>query len=280
MDKEKDGGEFKSPAPSLGIIRLDYDYPPASGDIDSPDSFPYDVYYKVVPGLTFQMCQNGKLTKDVEHRFKEAVQWLINEKNVKGITGDCGFMMYFQELARKVTHIPVFMSALCQLPAVTCMFAQHEQIIILTANGKTLEPMRDLIRNECGVDTQDKRYHIIGCEDVDGFEAVALGEKVDTKKVEPGVVKKALMALEKYPESRAFLLECTELPPYADAIRFKTGLPVFDSITACNFFMCGFKDNVRFGRQNWQDEWDGKQEKYKFGDNLTEEERKVLVNKP
>jgi len=31
----------------------------------------------------------------------------------------------------------------------------------------------------------------VGCEDVDGFEAVALGEKVDTAKVEPGVVKKA-----------------------------------------------------------------------------------------
>ena len=29
----------KELAPSLGVIRLDYDYPPAPGDIDSPDSF-------------------------------------------------------------------------------------------------------------------------------------------------------------------------------------------------------------------------------------------------
>ena len=35
----------KELAPSLGVIRLDYDYPPAPGDIDSPDSFPYKVYY-------------------------------------------------------------------------------------------------------------------------------------------------------------------------------------------------------------------------------------------
>jgi len=41
---------------SLGIIRLDYDYPPAPGDIDSELSFAYDVHYKVVPGLTFAMC--------------------------------------------------------------------------------------------------------------------------------------------------------------------------------------------------------------------------------
>lgn len=82
------------------------------------------------------------------------------------------------------------MSALAQLPGVTCAFDKSEQIIIVTANGKTLEPMKDLIRDECGVDTQDPRYHIIGCEDVDGFEAVALGEAVDTARVMPGVVAK------------------------------------------------------------------------------------------
>jgi len=85
----------KELAPSLGVIRLDYDYPPAPGDIDSPDSFPYKVYYKVVPGLSFEMCQSGNLTEEVKDRFKESIQWLVNEKNVSGITGDCGFMMYF-----------------------------------------------------------------------------------------------------------------------------------------------------------------------------------------
>ena len=41
---------------SLGIIRLDYDYPPAIGDIDHYDTFNYKVYYKVIAGLTFEMC--------------------------------------------------------------------------------------------------------------------------------------------------------------------------------------------------------------------------------
>lgn len=267
-------------AACLGVIRLDYDYPPAPGDIDCPDSFDCDVYYKVVPGLTFEMCQEGKMTEEVEKRFKESIKWLVEEKKVHGITGDCGFMMNFQSIARQVTKIPIFMSSLCQLPAVTCAYAETEQIIIMTANGKSLEPMRDLIRDECGVDTQDKRYNIVGCEDVPHFgEAVANGDKVNTKKATPGIVKKAVEALKKYPKSRAFLLECTELPPYSDAIRFNTGLPVYDSITACQFFISGHKDNARFGLQDWQDEWDGKQEDYQYGDNLTEEEKDELVNK-
>ena len=44
----------------LGVIRLDYDYPPISGDIDSPESFSYDVVYRTVPGFTFEMAQSGR----------------------------------------------------------------------------------------------------------------------------------------------------------------------------------------------------------------------------
>lgn len=93
------------------------------------------------------------MTKDVQKEFDKAIYHLANVKKVSGITGDCGFMMWFQERARQITSKPVFMSALSQLPGVTCAFAAHEQIIIMTANGKTLEPMRELIRDECGVDT-------------------------------------------------------------------------------------------------------------------------------
>ena len=284
-DKFKESAKYiltektnKSPAPTLGVLRLDYDYPPAKGDVDCPESFPYEVFYKVVPGLTFEMCQSGVLTDDVKENLINSVQWLVEEKKVRGITGDCGFMMYYQSLVREITQIPVFMSALCQLPAVTCAYSGKEQIIIMTANGSALENMTELIRTECGV--RQERYHIIGCEDVPGFEAVALGERVNTEEVEPGIVEKALEALRQFPQSRAFLLECTELPPYADAIRQKTGLPVFDAITACNFFIGSLQDDPRFGLQDWQCEWERKQDKYSYGDNLTEVEMENLVYKP
>ena len=111
--------------------------------------------------------------------------------------------------------------------------------------------MKDLIRDECGVDTQNQRFHIIGAEHVDGFEAVIQGGKVDTQKVEPGMVKLCTDALVQYPLARAFLFECTELPPYSDAVRHATGLAVYDSITNCDFFINGFRDNERFGKNNW-----------------------------
>ena len=81
-------------AACLGIIRLDYDYPPAPGDIDSPDSFGYDVHYRVIPGFTFTVCQFNTMDEACKGRFKEGVEFLVNEKKVSGITGDCGFMMW------------------------------------------------------------------------------------------------------------------------------------------------------------------------------------------
>lgn len=268
----------KREAACLGVVRLDYNYPPAPGDIDSPESYSYDVYYRVVPGLTFEMCQSGKMTDDVKVEFVDAIRYL-EKKGVSGITGDCGFMMYFQALARQHTRKPVFMSALAQLPAVTCAFSRTELIAVFTANSTTLAPMRDLIKDECGVDPDEKRFVIVGCQDVPGFEAVAAGDKVDVKAVTPGMVEKAKQVLKQHPNIRAFLLECTELPPYADAIRAVTGLPVYDAITACDYFITGMQDNKRFGLNDWQEAWDGKQEAYTFGSNLNAEERARLVNK-
>jgi len=265
-------------AACLGVIRLDYDYPPAPGDIDNPESFGYDVYYRVVPGLTFSMCQSGDMTPQVELNFKEAVRYLVS-KGVSGITGDCGFMMYFQQLARRITPIPVFMSSLACLPAVTCGFSFREMIAIFTANSTTLSPMRRLIKDECGVDPEEKRFLIVGCQDIPGFEAVAVGGKVDVAKVTPGMVKLGQQVLNDHPTVRGILLECTELPPYADALRCALKIPVWDAITCCDFFMTGVQDNVRFGLNNWQQAWDGQQDSYSFGSNLTAAQKSQLVNK-
>ena len=74
--------------------------------------------------------------------------------------------------------------------------------------------------------------------------ACAYGAKVDTAKVGPGMVNKALSVIDKYPNIRCILMECTELPPYSDAVRAATGLPVFDAITGCDLFLNSFIDNL------------------------------------
>ena len=224
------------------------------------------------------MCQDDKITTKVDRAMHKAVKWLIDEKNVSGISGDCGFMMYIQEEIRAMTPKPVFMSALAQMPSITTALSPESSIIIVTANGKTLKPMQDLIASECGFHTKDSRFIVVGCEDVPGFEAVAVGGKVDTAVVEPGVVALINQTLKANPAVACILMECTELPPYSDAVRASTGLPVFDAITNCDFFINAFKDNERFGMNDWQHDWDGVQDVYKFGHELDDSDRKHLEN--
>jgi len=235
---------------TLGVIRLDYHYPPAPGDIDHPGSYAYKVHYHMVKGFTFEMCQSGKMTEEVEAAFIEGIK-ALEALGASVITGDCGFMMWFQQLARRHTSLPVIMSSLASLPAICCAHSMQEQVAVFTANGKSLEPMRELIKVECGIDPEDTRFIFVGCEDVPGFEAVALGEKVDVEKVTPGIVAKAQKILADHPQVKNILLECTELPPYADALRHATGLPVFDAITTCDFFMTSRMENPKFGVEGY-----------------------------
>ena len=171
------------------------------------------------------------------------------------------------------------MSSLCAAPSVAAAYAKDELIAIFTANSNSLEPMRTLIKEECGIDPHDHRFVIVGCQDVPIFgKAVAEGLKVDWEAATPHIVQLAKDTVKENPELRAFIFECTELPPYSDAVREATGLPVFDSITTSNAFIASMQDNPRFGKNDWQDKWDGKQDKYKLGYNLSYEDQQKLKN--
>jgi len=268
---------IKQQAPSLGVVRLDYNYPPSAGDIDAPGSYDYDVIYRCVPGLTFEMAQSGKMTFAVQKEFEAAIKYLEG-KGVSGITGDCGFMMAFQPLARDIAKVPVFMSSMVQSPMISVAFDKFDQILVLTANSETLKPQKEILMSHCGFDVDDDRFIIRGCQDVPGFEAVAKGEKVDVEYVTPGMVKMVAGILEEIPSIRSILLECTELPPYSDALRKEFDLPVFDAITCADFFVSARKDNPRFGLNQWQNDWDGTIEEYSFAQNLSADERSRVLN--
>jgi hypothetical protein len=59
--------------------------------------------------------------------------------------------------------------------------------------------------------------------------------EIDLDVIEQEVLGTALRALAEHPGIQAFVLECTDLPPYSEAIRRQSGLPVFDFITMVNF---------------------------------------------
>merc|ERR1712179_328925 len=133
----------------------------------------------------------GKMTNAVQQRFIESCHWLIDEKKVNVITGDCGFMVYFQEAALSIAKskpVCFVMSSLLQLKSIQATLSPNDEIFVLTANGVALGNMAPAFEAACGFSIVDPRVKIVGCEDVPGFQAVADGGKVDVAKVDPGIV--------------------------------------------------------------------------------------------
>merc|ERR1719247_303608 len=139
---------------------------------------------------------------------------------------------------------------------VSVAYDKFDKVMIMTANAKTLKPQKDCLLSNCGFNVDDDRFIIIGAQEVPGFDAVERGEKVDVEFVTPGIVKLIQDNLKKFPTVRAIIMECTELPPYSDAVRAATGLPVWDAITNADFFISAYKDNPRFGLNEWQLPWE------------------------
>ena len=246
--KAKHLERFKQRTQRMGIIRIDYDYPPIPGDVDDPDTFEFRTRQVVCPKLTFEMAQEGTYNDVVKANLRNCVL-LLEGSGCVGITGDCGFMQAYQELVGDMTNLPVFLSSLMQCSALASAYQESEKILVLTANSEALTPETlSRLLSSCHLKKEvHDRFVIMGCQEgVDGFDAVAKGEKVNASVVRPSLLKKVETFLAKDPQIQAILLECTELPAYADALREKFKLPVFDAVTLIDYFHAARVDNPNF----------------------------------
>lgn len=236
--------------PAIGILRIDYTYPPALGDAAHPNSYYYRTPHATIKGLSFEDAQKGAPLTPAQRTAMEAGLRALEGKKVMGIAGDCGFLQNYQADAREMSRVPTFISPLLQAPMLARMYAPHEHILVVTANGAALKPQMPKLLGQCTVrdPATQKRFLVVGCEDVPGFgEEIAAGKKIDVERVTPEMLKLVNRELAAMPTIRCILLECTELPPYADALRQATGLPVLDVITLVDFFHGAISENPYFG---------------------------------
>mmetsp|Transcript_87695 Transcript_87695/g.151994 ORF Transcript_87695/g.151994 Transcript_87695/m.151994 type:complete len:585 (+) Transcript_87695:76-1830(+) len=231
-------------APVLGVVQLDTNEPTKKAFNPCHASMGYDIIYKEVEKLTFEMAGKGEMTEEAGKNFDEAIKYLEG-KGCSAITGDCGLMMAFQNRARKVAKVPALMSSMVQCPAIACSLEPEEKILIVTKDAETLRMQKGELLKDCGFDVETARFSIVGISDIDMSKP--------TKEVQPAIVKKVADTLKGDRSIRAILLESTQLPPYADALRAITKLPVWDCVTMVDFITSSYMDNPRFGLNDWQE---------------------------
>lgn len=201
------------------------------GNSTNPASYDYDVRFHRVSGANVHTILEKPDQAVLRTMIADAR--LMVSQGTKAITTSCGFNAIFQrELARAV-GVPVFTSSLLQVPFARQIHGPESEICIMTANASALGPEH---LRAVGIASSDG-LHILGLEQCPEWNRMFAepDAEIDLDVIEQEVLGTARRALDAHPGIRAFVLECTDLPPYSAAIRRQSGLPVFDFITMVNY---------------------------------------------
>ena len=230
--------DVSSKTPLIGILCWERDSLPRGllqleklpGNSTNPETFEFPVRYCRIKGANIHTILENPSQNVLQSMIGEARK--MEEQGVRAITTSCGFNAIFQRELADSVHVPVFTSSLMQMPLVQNMLGEQQSVGVITAKKTALTE-----KHLQSVGIKDRRsIHIEGLETSAEWNKIFTSpdEDLDINTVENDVVHIACSMM-KVADIGAFILECTDLPPFADAIRKATGRPVFDFVTLTNF---------------------------------------------
>ena len=218
---------------SVGILMLEAQFPRIPGDMGNALSWEFPVQYRVVrnasPDLVVRRGAPGLLPL-----FIEAARDLV-ASGVDGITTNCGFLSLFQADLAAAVEVPVAASSLMQVAMVNALLSPGKRCGVLTISASTLTEAH------LRAAKVPEGTPIGTTEGGREFTRAILGNEpmldVDAARQDNVDAARALTAA--HTGLGALVLECTNMTPYAPAIRAATGLPVFSMLSFVNGFQSG-----------------------------------------
>jgi len=218
---------------SVGILMLDARFPRILGDMGNALTWPFPVHYKIVrdasPDRVVRQRAEGLL-----ETFVDAAHELVAD-GVDGITTNCGFLSLFQDRLAEAVEIPVATSSLMQVDMVNRTLPPGKRAGVLTISGSTLSAEHLSL---AGVPVGTP---IGSTENGQEFTRVILGDEpeLDVGLARQDNVAAAEKLVADNPNLGAIVLECTNMVPYAAAIRDAVGMPVFSIESFIRWFQAG-----------------------------------------
>ncbi len=227
----------------LGVIMLDTKFPRIKGDIGNADTWDFPVVYKKVEGIGAKEILLAN--RQVFNKFLQTAFELENQ-GVTAITTSCGLTILFQRELVQALHVPIFTSSVLILPLLRQILGYGRKICILTASARVLT--KEVLK-QVNIDDQ-----MVTIREIDGeeFKSVFLynKEEMDLIKVANEVAETARISKEQE-DIEAFILECTNLAPFAGIIQAATNVPVFDIRDLVRFVRSGFIKYYETSLQRW-----------------------------
>lgn len=206
----------------IGVLMLDTRFPRPPGDIGHPDSLGMPVRHSVVRGAwpsSVVASASSLRASGLPQAFLASARDL-EQQGACAITTSCGFLVLLQRELQEALTIPVVTSSLLELPrlleaearvGVLTISADHFSAEHLLAAGVPSGRLSDVVVQ--GVDPGGE------------FARAVLGnrEAMDFALAQADVVGAARRMKMRAPGLRTVVLECTNMPPYAQAITAATG---------------------------------------------------------
>jgi Asp/Glu/hydantoin racemase len=196
--------------PVLGVLMLDTRFPRVVGDIGNPATFAIPVRYAVVQGASPQRVVRER-DATLLQPFIDAARGLVAD-GATAITTSCGFLVQFQRELQDALAVPVWTSSLLLL-------AELPRAGVVTVDAAALQ-----LGAEVPVE---------GIEPGCAFQRTLLEDlpALDVADAELQVVAAARRLVARHPGVTDIVLECTNMPPYAEAVRRVVGVRVHDITT-------------------------------------------------
>ncbi len=204
---------------------LDTRFPRLRGDIGCAETFDVPVRYFVVKGALPRRVVVER-DRSLLQPFIDAARALETE-GCAAIATSCGFLALFQNEMQGAVSVPVWTSSLLLVDEVEATLAAGQRVGIVTADAVSLTSAH-LAAAGARADTP-----IEGLAPDSAFQRTLLDNRteLDAAEAQAATVAAANRLVARHPNLGAIVLECTNMPPYADAVRAATHLPVHDITT-------------------------------------------------
>lgn len=202
----------------LGILMLDTRFPRPPGDVGNAET-----YARAGIPVRFVTVQGASPRKIVQEADPSFLQPFVDEavalaaQGARLISTSCGFLAKYQSVLQAAVPVPVVTSSLLQCQGL-------DRVGIVTFDAQSL--------SRAILDAVDVPADAVvegltpGCE----MHARILENNpdMDLTQVERDVVDAAVRLVQRAPGIQHIVLECTNMPPYREAVARATGLPVSD----------------------------------------------------
>ncbi len=206
--------------PVLGLLMLQTRFPRPPGDVGHPQTFAFPVRRRVVAGATPARIVRGR-DRAALQPFVDASLALV-EQGCTAIGTSCGFLALWQRELQAAVPVPVWTSSLLQLAE-----PPRRRFGVITIEAASLTPAH---------------FEAVGADPDTPVEGITPGSPLhrtllqdlptlDEADAQAQVLAAAGRLRLRHPDIDTLVLECTNLPPYAPALRSATGLAVLDVTT-------------------------------------------------